>query len=93
VQGALGVKSVLGFGGMLPSRDLFAVILFSKIHIPRAIAELFKTLGLIIKLANQSFRPRPDLCTSRRDGRVMRKRSALGTTPGVLCLVDCRLKF
>ncbi|HMX93354.1 MAG TPA: hypothetical protein PLY42_18435, partial [Nitrospira sp.] len=33
--GKYGVKSVLCFGGMLPSRDLFAVILFSKTPVPR----------------------------------------------------------
>ena len=51
----LGVKSVLGFGGLLPSRDLFAVILFSKANVPRATAELFKTLGLMVKLAISPF--------------------------------------
>jgi hypothetical protein len=52
---ARGVKSALGFGGLLPSGDLFAVILFSRIYIPRATAELFKTLGLITKLAISPF--------------------------------------
>jgi len=52
---ALGVKSVLGFGGLLPSRDLFAVILFSKIRIPRATAEFFTTLGLMVRLALSPF--------------------------------------
>jgi len=46
-----GVRSVLGFGGLLPPRDLFAVILFSKASIPRETAELFKTLALSAKLA------------------------------------------
>ncbi len=46
-----GVKSVLGFGGMLPSGNLFAVILFSKVAIPEASARLFKTLPLSIKMA------------------------------------------
>ncbi len=52
---AHGVKSALGFGGLLPSHDLFAVILFSKTSIPRATAELFKTLGLMVKLAISPF--------------------------------------
>jgi hypothetical protein len=47
---ARGVQSVVGFGGLLPGGDLFAVILFSKVQIPRATAELFTTLGLITKL-------------------------------------------
>ncbi|MFQ5594216.1 MAG: sensor histidine kinase [Anaerolineae bacterium] len=46
-----GIQSVLGFGGMLPSGELFAVILFSKVHIPRETAELFKTLALSVKTA------------------------------------------
>jgi len=46
-----GVKSVVGFGGLLPTGDLFAVILFSKVHISRESAELFKTLALSTKLA------------------------------------------
>ena len=46
-----GIKSVLGFGGLLPSGDLFTTILFSKTHIPREIADLFKTLALNVKVA------------------------------------------
>ena len=46
-----GIRSVLGFGGMLTSGDIFAVILFSKIAIPRQTAELFRTLALNVKLA------------------------------------------
>lgn len=46
-----GIQSVLGFGGMLPSGNLFAIILFSKVHIPRETANLFKTLALSIKVA------------------------------------------
>ena len=46
-----GVKSVLGFGGLLPLGDLFAVILFSRVPIHKATAELFKPLALSAKLA------------------------------------------
>lgn len=45
------IQSVLGFGGMLPSGNLFAVIMFSKIHIQRETAEMFKTLSLSTKVA------------------------------------------
>ena len=48
---AHGVKSAFGFGGLLPGGDLDIVVLFSKVPITRATAELFKTLGLIMKLA------------------------------------------
>ncbi len=45
------VKSVLGFGGMLPTGEMFAIVLFSKLDIPRERAELFNTLALNAKLA------------------------------------------
>ena len=46
-----GVKSVLGFGGMLPTGNLFTIILFTKVPVPDATAQLFKTLPLSIKMA------------------------------------------
>lgn len=46
-----GIKSVLGFGGMLPSGDLFVVIIFAKILIPQNIANMFRTLALNVKMA------------------------------------------
>lgn len=46
-----GVASVLGFGGLLPTGDLFALILFAKVPITRAVAELFRTVALNAKLA------------------------------------------
>nr|MBI3613961.1 PAS domain-containing protein [Nitrospirota bacterium] len=46
-----GVRSVLGFGGLLPTGSLFAVILFSTVPIPRETAELFRTLTLSVKIA------------------------------------------
>jgi hypothetical protein len=50
-----GVKSVLGFGGMLPSGNLFAIIMFLKVHIPRETADMFKTLALNVKMAALPF--------------------------------------
>ena len=47
----VGVRSVLGFGGMLPLGDMFVVILFSKVRIPRETAEMFRTLALNVKMA------------------------------------------
>jgi hypothetical protein len=46
-----GIESVLGFGGMLPGGDIFVVILFSVVPIPRQTAELFRTLALNVKMA------------------------------------------
>ncbi len=49
------VRSVLGFGGMLPRGDIFAVILFSKVPIPLSTAELFRTLALNVRMAALPF--------------------------------------
>jgi PAS domain S-box-containing protein len=46
-----GIRSVLGFGGLLPSGDLFAVVMFAKVRIPRETADLFRTIALGVKLA------------------------------------------
>ncbi len=45
------IKSVLGLGGLLPTGDLFTVILFSRVRIPRETASLFRTIALGVKLA------------------------------------------
>lgn len=45
------IESALGFGGMLPSGNLYAVILFSKYSITRATANMFQTLSLSVKMA------------------------------------------
>lgn len=46
-----GVKSVLGFGGLLPPGELFATILFTKARVPRDVAERFRPLALNVKVA------------------------------------------
>ena len=46
-----GIQSVLGFGGLLSSGDLFAVILFSKVAIPPDAADQFRVVGLNLKIA------------------------------------------
>ncbi len=48
---AHGIKSVLGFGGMFPSGNLFAVIMFARVPIPRHTADQFESLALSVKLA------------------------------------------
>lgn len=45
------VKSVLGFGGLLPSGSVFAVVMFLKVKIPQSRAEMFKHLALSVKTA------------------------------------------
>ena len=46
-----GIQSVVGFGGLLPAGDLFAVILFTRVTISPQTASLFRTLALSVKLA------------------------------------------
>jgi PAS domain S-box-containing protein len=46
-----GVRSVLGFGGLLPAGELFTVIMFSRVTIPRETADMFRTIALWVKLA------------------------------------------
>jgi PAS domain S-box-containing protein len=46
-----GIESVLGFGGVFPSKEFFAVILFSRVGISRETAELFKPLAQGVKSA------------------------------------------
>ena len=44
-----GVRSVVGCGGVLPSGDLFALILFTRLLLSPATADLFRTLALSVK--------------------------------------------
>ena len=50
-----GVKSVLGFGGVLSSRELFVVIMFSKVSIPASTASSFRDLSANVKEAVERF--------------------------------------
>jgi len=54
-----GIASVLGFGGLLSSGDLFAVIMFSKVPIPADVADQFRVLGLNLKIAILPFARKP----------------------------------
>jgi two-component system NtrC family sensor kinase len=45
-----GIASVLGFGGVLPDGELFAVIIFARVAIPTPTAEMFRTIALNLKL-------------------------------------------
>lgn len=49
------VQSILGFGGMLPSGNLFAIILFSKVQIPREAADSFKWVSAYARIAAAAF--------------------------------------
>lgn len=46
-----GIRSVVGFGGVLPSGDLFALILFSTVPVLAEAADLLRSLSLSVKAA------------------------------------------
>lgn len=54
-----GIQSVLGFGGLLPTGEMFATILFTRASVPRESAELFKPLALNVKVAMLPFAKGP----------------------------------
>jgi hypothetical protein len=51
-----GISSVVGIGGMLPIGDLFAVILFTTVHVPSSAADRFRSLALDVKAGFSRFR-------------------------------------
>jgi|SRR5687767_4012441 len=44
-----GIESVIGFGGLLPTGDLFAVVMFSQVSVPYEAAIRFRNVALDIK--------------------------------------------
>ncbi|HEX9084166.1 MAG TPA: hypothetical protein VF836_05465 [Gemmatimonadaceae bacterium] len=50
-----GIRSVLGFGGLLFNGELFAVVLFSTVRVPSSAADRFRTLALDVKSAFSRF--------------------------------------
>jgi hypothetical protein len=52
----VGIRSVVGFGGSLPSGDLFAVVLFSRVPISSETADRFRNLALDVKSGFFPFR-------------------------------------
>jgi two-component system, NtrC family, sensor kinase len=48
---AHGIQSVIGFGGMLPTGNLFSVILFARAEVQSKTADAFRTVALCVKTA------------------------------------------
>ena len=44
-----GIKSVIGFGGLLPTGELFALVLFSRVSVPQESAARFRSVALDVK--------------------------------------------
>lgn len=53
-----GIRSVIGFGGALPSGQLIAVLLFSKVPIRAQTAGMFRLVALSLQIAMAPFTPR-----------------------------------
>jgi two-component system, NtrC family, sensor kinase len=47
----LNIKSILGFGGLLPSGNMFTILMFWRVEISPIIVNLFRPLALNIKMA------------------------------------------
>jgi len=45
-----GVQSVLGIGGLLPDGEIFVLIIFARVAVPVATADMFRTIALSLKL-------------------------------------------
>ena len=50
-----GIKSALGFGSMLPTGNLFAMVIFSRVKIHRNAADMFKNIALNVRMAVMPF--------------------------------------
>lgn len=66
-----GVRSALGFGGVLPTGDLFSVVLFSRVAVPPQTAQLFRVLALSVKLAVLPYAEGPLLLSGPPLGRLV----------------------
>jgi hypothetical protein len=53
------VRSVLGFGGLLPTGNVFAILMFTKTPIERTTAELFRNAAMNAKVALLPFADGP----------------------------------
>ncbi len=67
-----GVQSVLGFGSMLPTGNIFITLLFSRTAIPPETARLFNNIALSIKLAIIPFISERHLITEIRETYLSR---------------------
>ena len=56
---AHGIRSVIGFGGALPTGEVYTVVMFCTIPVPRPSAVLFETVALSISLAALDMLDRP----------------------------------
>jgi serine phosphatase RsbU (regulator of sigma subunit) len=65
-----GIRSVLGFGGVLPDGEIFAVVLFARVVVSRERAELLETLSPSITLALTEMLDLPLFADGQRTSQV-----------------------
>jgi serine phosphatase RsbU (regulator of sigma subunit) len=63
------VESVLGFGGALPTGEVYAVIMFTRVLVPRVTAELFENVALSTSVAALDMLATP-IFPTQRSGRA-----------------------
>jgi PAS domain S-box-containing protein len=89
-----GIRSVLGFGGLLRGGELFTVIMFSRVTIPRETADMFRTIALGVKLALLPFARGPvfqaDVNKTLPD-QASDENEEPGQRPGIATLQVCVL--
>lgn len=54
-----GIRSAIGFGGALPTGEVFAAVMFCTVDVPLPSAELFETVALSVSLAALDMLPLP----------------------------------
>jgi hypothetical protein len=54
-----GVESVLGFGGVLPFGEIYAMLVFTRVPVTREIADIFRNAAMNLKLALLPFLKEP----------------------------------
>lgn len=47
---AYGIRSAVGFGGLLPRGDMYAVVMFSRVPVGRLSAQLFRSIAIGVSL-------------------------------------------
>jgi hypothetical protein len=50
-----GIRSVLGFGGLMLSGELYAVVLFTRVPVPAESADRFRNIALDLRIAVSAF--------------------------------------
>ncbi len=50
-----GIRSVVGFGGILPTGDFFALVMFTRVQVPAAAASRFRNVALDVKAIMHPF--------------------------------------